>query len=85
MFPRKHTKQNKIKRLILKLLNVYAYNKETLNIENPNYLNQSQNIVKINDKSFNFTRGYLDLSRKITKLDIFFRYAPNSRLSPTSL
>ena len=80
MFPRKHTKQNKIKRFILKLLNVYAYNKETLNIENPNYLNQGQNIVKINDKSFNFTQGYLELSRKINKLDIFFRYAPNVNL-----
>ena len=80
MFPRKYNKQNKIKRFILKLLNVYAYNKETLNIENPNYLNQSKNIVKINDKSFNFTQGYLDLTRKIKKLDIFFRYAPSVNL-----
>ena len=80
MFPRKHNKQNKIKRLILKLLNVYAYNKETLNIENPNYNNQKANFIKFNDKSFSPTRGYLELTRKIKKLDIFFRYAPSVNL-----
>ena len=80
MFPRKLNKQNKIKRLILKLLNVYAYSKETLNIENPNYKNQNGNLVKFNDKSFKFTKGYLDLTRKIENLDIFFRYAPSVNL-----
>ena len=80
MFPRKYNKQNKLKRFLLKLLNVYAYEKETLNIVNPDYKNHSGNISKINDKSFNFSQGYLDLSRKIHKLDIFFRYAPNSNL-----
>ena len=40
MFPRKNTKQNRFIRLLLKLLNVYAYEKETLNIVNPNYKNQ---------------------------------------------
>ena len=80
MFPRKLNKQNKIKRLILKLLKVYAYSKETLNIENPNYKNQNGNLVKFNDKSFKFTKGYLDLTRKIDNLDIFFRYAPSVNL-----
>ena len=80
MFPRKYNKQNKFKRLLLKLLNVYAYERETLNIVNPNYKNNYGNIIKFNDKSFNFSQGYLDLSRKISKLDIFFRYAPNSNL-----
>ena len=80
MFPRKLNKQNKIKRLLLKLLNVYAYSKETLNIENPNYKNQNGNLVKFNDKSFKFTKGYLDLTRKINNLDIFFRYAPSVNL-----
>ena len=40
MFPRKYKKQNKFKRFFLKLLNVYAYDKETLNIVNPNYKNE---------------------------------------------
>ena len=80
MFPRKYNRQNKIKRFLLKLLNVYAYEKETLNIVNPDYKNHFGNILKINDKSFNFSQGYLNLSRKIRKLDIFFRYAPNSNL-----
>ena len=43
MFPRKNTKQNRFIRLLLKLLNVYAYEKETLNIVNPNYKNQNGN------------------------------------------
>ncbi len=76
MFPRKNTKQNRFIRLLLKLLNVYAYEKETLNIVNPNYKNQNGNFIKFNDKSFNFSQGYLNLSRKIDKLDIYFRYAP---------
>ena len=80
MFPRKYNKQNKFKRFLLKLLNVYAYEKETLNIVNPNYKNHFGNISKLNDKSFNFSQGYLNLTRKIHKLDIFFRYAPNSNL-----
>lgn len=80
MYSRKYNKQNKIKRFILKLLNVYAYNKETLNIANPNYKNYSKNIVKFNDKSFNFTQGYLEITRKIKKLDIYFRYAPSVNL-----
>ena len=77
MFPRKYKKQNKFKRILLKLLNVYAYERETLNIVNPDYKNCFGNIIKLNDKSFNFSQGYLKLTRKVEKLDIFFRYAPN--------
>ena len=77
MFPRKSHKQNKLVRLLLKLLKIYAYEKETLNVVNPDYKNQYGNFVNFNDKSFNFAQGYLNLSRKIKKLDIFFRYAPN--------
>ena len=80
MFTRKINKQSKIKRFILKLLNVYAYDKETLNIVNPDYKNVDGNIVSLNDKSFNFSRGYLELTRKITKLDIFFRYSPDNSM-----
>ena len=37
MFKRKLLKQSKFKRLFLKLLNVYAYDKETLNLVNPDF------------------------------------------------
>ena len=80
MFKRKLLKQSKLKRLLLKLLNIYAYDKETLNIVNPNYKNNQKNIAKFNEKTFNFSRGYLNLTRKINKLDIYFRYAPNNHL-----
>ncbi len=80
MFPRKSHKQNKLLRILLKLFNIYAYEKETLNVVNPNYKKQYGNFINFNDKSFNFTQGYLNLSRKIKKLDIFFRYAPNNDL-----
>ena len=80
MFLRKLNKQSKLKRLILKLLNVNAYDKETLNIVNPDYNNVNGNFIAINDKSFNFSRGYLELTRKIQKLDIYFRYSPNNNL-----
>ena len=80
MFSRKYNKQSKLKRIILKLLNVYAYDKETLNILNPDYENVDGNLVAFNDKSFNFSRGYLELTRKIKKLDIYFRYSPDNNL-----
>ncbi len=80
MFKRKLLKQSKLKRIILKLLNIYAYDKETLNNINPDYENYQKNFVKFNDKSFIFSRGYLELTRKIKKLDIYFRYSPNNKL-----
>ena len=43
-------KQSKIKGIILKLLNVYAYDKETLNIINPDYKNVNGNLIAFNDK-----------------------------------
>ena len=80
MFSRKYKKQNKIKRLLLKLLNVYAYDKETLNKVNPNYGDVNGNLIHFNQKSFNFSRGHLEITRKIKKLDIYFRYSPNNNL-----
>ena len=80
MFERKLNKQNKLKRILLKLLNIYAYDKETLNIVNPDYKNVSGNIIDFNNKSFNFSRGYLNITRKIKKLDIYLRYSPNNNL-----
>ena len=80
MFPRKYNKQNKFLKLILKFFNLYAYEKETLNMVNPNYKNNGKNIIRFNDKSFIHAKGYLELSRKIKKLDIFYRFAPNNNL-----
>ena len=80
MFPRKVNKQNKLKRLILKLLNVYAYDRETLKNINPDNNNNQKNYIEFNDKSLNFSLGYLNLTRKINKLDIYFRYSPDNNL-----
>ncbi len=80
MFPRKYNKQNKFLKLILKFFNLYAYEKETLNMVNPSYKNNGKNIIRFNDKSFIHAKGYLELSRKIKKLDIFYRFAPNNNL-----
>ncbi len=78
MFPRKYKKLSSFKRFILKLLNVYAIDRETLNLVNPNYKNYGNNIYHINKESIILSNGYLKLERKIEKLDIFFRYAPNN-------
>ena len=78
MFPRKYKKLSSFKRFILKLLNVYAIDRETLNLVNPNYKNCGKNIYHINKESIILSNGFLKLERKIEKLDIFFRYAPNN-------
>lgn len=80
MFPRKYKKQSKLKRFLLKLLNVYAFEKESFNLVNPNYKNNSKNYFKINDKSLILSSGYLNFKRKVKKLDIFFRYSPSNSL-----
>ncbi len=80
MFSRKYKKQSKLKRLLLKILNIYGIDKETFNLVRPNYRNDSKNIFALNDKSIILSNGYLDLDRKINKIDIFFRYAPNNQL-----
>ena len=84
MFPRKYKKISSFKRLILKLLNLYALDRETLNLVNPNYENIGKNIFKLNDKSIILSNGYLKLNRKINVLDIYFRYAPNNSMWNTS-
>ena len=78
MFPRKYKKLSSFKRFILKLLNVYALDKETLNLVNPNYKNSGNNVFKINKETIVLSRGILKLDRKIKSLDIFYRYAPNN-------
>ena len=78
MFPRKYKKLSSFKRFLLKLLDVYALDRETLNLVNPNYNNSGNNYFKLNEKSIILSNGYLKLDRKINKLDIFYRYAPNN-------
>jgi len=80
MFIRKLKKQSKFKRLLLKILNIYAFEKETFKLVNPYYKNVDSNYYKLNDKSFILSSGYLDLKRKIKKIDIYFRYAPSNML-----
>ena len=80
MFPRNYKKLSKIKRFILKILNVYALDKESLNLVNPDYKNVSSNYFSLNDKSIILSKGYLNLDRKIENLDIYYRYAPNNQL-----
>ena len=80
MFSRKYKKQSKLKRLLLKILNIYGIDRETFNLVHPNYKNNSKNIFSLNDKSIILSNGYLNLDRKINKIDIFFRYAPNNQL-----
>ncbi len=78
MFPRKYKKLSGFKRFILKLLNVYALDRETLNLVNPNYKNTGNNIFKINKESIILSSGFLKLKRKVKSLDIYYRYAPNN-------
>ncbi len=80
MFPRKYKKQNKLKKFLLKILNIHAFEKETLNLVNPEYKNSGNNFYKLNDKSLILSTGYLNLDRKIKKLDIFYRFSPNNQL-----
>ena len=78
MFPRKYKKLSSFKRFILKLLNVYALDRETLNLVNPNYKNSGNNTFEINKESIILSSGFLELKRKVKNLDIFYRYAPNN-------
>ena len=74
MFKRKLKKQNKFKRFLLKLLNVYAINKETFELINPNIPNQAKNYYKFNDKSLILSSCFLNFNRKIRHtLQIFTR------------
>lgn len=78
MFPRKYKKLSSFKRFILKLLNVYALDRETLNLVNPNYKNNGTNTFKVNKETIILSNGFLELKRKVKSLDILYRYAPNN-------
>lgn len=80
MFKRKLYKQNKLKRFLLKLLNLYALDKETFELVNPKFDKKAENYFKFNDKSVILSTGFLTFKRKIKKLDIFYRYSPDTSL-----
>ena len=80
MFKRKLLKQNKIKRFLLKLFNLYAFDKETFELINPKFDQKAENYFKFNDKSVILSTGFLTFKRKIKKLDIFYRYSPDISL-----
>ncbi len=71
MFKRKLIKVNKFKRLLLKMMNLHAIDKETFNIINPKVENQGKNFFEFNKKSYILSNGFLDLKRKIKSLDIY--------------
>ena len=80
MFKRKLIKQNKFKRLLLRLLNIYAIDRETFELINPQNDYHAENYYKFNDKSLILSSGYLDFKSKINKLDIYYRFSPNTAL-----
>ena len=47
MFPRKYNKQSKIKRFFLKILNIYAIDKETLNSLSSGVIVAGKNAVQV--------------------------------------
>ena len=77
MFKRELKKHNIIKRLILKLFNIYGFDKETFNLVNPYTNNISKNHFELNNKSFILSSGFLELDRKISEVDIYYRYSPS--------
>ena len=77
MFKRKLKKNSTIKRFILKILNIYGFDKESFKLINPNVHNVSKNYYNLNNKTYILSNGYLDLKRKISELDIYFRYSPS--------
>ena len=80
MLKRKLLKQNKLKRFLLKLFNLYALDKETFELINPKFDQKAENYFKFNDKSVILSTGFLTFKRKIKKLDIFYRYSPDISL-----
>ena len=84
MFKRKFKKQNRILRLILRLLKVYAVERDNFNLINPPIKNEGKSSFLFNDKSFVLPNGYVDIKRKIDNLDIVFRYCTTVNLWKTS-
>lgn len=84
MFKRKFKKQNRLLRLILRLLKVYAVERDNFNLINPPIKNEGKSSFVFNDKSFVLPNGYVDIKRKIDNLDIVFRYCTTVNLWKTS-
>lgn len=84
MFKRKYKKQNRILRILLRWLKIYAVERDNFNLINPSFENKGKSQFLFNDKSFVFPNGYVDLKRKIKKLDIILRYTGSVNLWNTS-
>ena len=77
MFKRELKKHNIIKRFILKLFNIYGFDKETFSLVNPNINNVSKNHYDLNNKTFILSSGFLELKRKVSSIDVFYRFSPS--------
>ncbi len=84
MFKRKYKKQNRLLRILLRWLKIYAVERDNFNLINPSFENKGKAQFLFNNKSFVFPNGYVDLKRKIKKLDIILRYTGSVNLWNTS-
>ena len=84
MFKRRFPKQNRILRLILRLLNVYAVEKDSFSLVNPPINNAGKSAFIFNNKSFVLPNGYTKIKRKVKSFDIVLRYCSTVNLWKTS-
>ena len=80
MFKRTVKKRNILVRLILKLLKIYAVERESFNLINPQIYNRGKSTFILNDKSFIFPTGYVEIDRKIKSVNIIYRYCSSVNL-----
>lgn len=84
MFKRKFKKQSRILRLILRLLKIYAVERDNFNLVNPPIKNEGKSTFIFNNKSIVLPNGYVDIKRKVKNLDIILRYCSTVNLWKTS-
>lgn len=84
MFKRIPKKQNRLLRLILRFLKVYAVENDKFNLVNPAYENEGKSIFEFNKRSFIFPNGFTDITRKIKSCDILLRYCSTNALWQSS-
>jgi len=84
VFKRKFPKQSRILRLVLRLLNVYAVEKDNFNLVNPPIKNEGKSAYIFNNKSFVFPNGYTEIKREVKSIDIILRYCSTVNLWKTS-
>ena len=84
MFKRKFKKQNRILRLILRFLKIYAVERDNFNLVNPPIVNEGKSAFIFNEKSIVPPNGYVDIKRKVKSIDIVLRYCSTVNLWKTS-